>query len=329
MHGIRALALTPTGEATELTSVAEIRDAAERDPLTRLWVDLPTSLSDEVKRLLTDSFGIHSLTVEDVGANYLLPKIEPFDTFLYVLVHTLDPASTFDDLRLSEVDVLLGPRWLITHHTGCVSVGALWADRARARRLLEKGAPWLMHALLDRVVDDYLPITQRFDEALESLEGRLFDASAPDRSEDALGQLFTLRRSLNKLRRVASHEREIFLRLSRAEVDLIPEPLAPFFRDVYDHIVRVVELSDAHRETAASLFDTHLSMQSQRLNEVMKVLTMFSTVIMPMTLVAGIYGMNFDHMPELRWHDGYPIALGMMASLGAGMVFYFRRKGWL
>ena len=329
MHGLRALALMQGGEVLELTSVAEIRGALERHPEATLWVDLPTSLSDDVKKMLSESFGIHSLTVEDVGATYLLPKLEPFDTFLYVIVHTIDPASTLDDLRLSEVDLLLGPRWLITHHTKCVSVAALWGDRARVRRLLEKGTPWLMHALLDRVVDDYLPITQRYEQELDALEGRLFDVAQPDRSQDAIGQLFTLRRSLNKLRRIASHEREIFLRLSRAEFPLIPAALVPFYRDVYDHIVRVVELSDTHRETAGSLFDTHLSMQSHRLNEVMKVLTMFSTVILPMTLVAGIYGMNFEHMPELHWREGYPVALGMMALIGAGMVFYFRRKGWL
>ncbi len=328
MHGIRALALVGE-DLRELSSVEAIRAVMAEHPHAGLWVDLPESLAEPEKRLLSESFGIHSLTVEDVGATYLLPKLEVFDTFLYVLVHTVDPASKLDQLRLSEVDALLGPRWLITHHTTCVSVSALWGDKARARRLLEKGAPWLMHALLDRVVDDYLPITQLYDQELERLEGRLFDPAESDRAQDAIGELFALRRSLNKLRRIAAHEREIFARLSRGELGLIPEALVPFFRDVSDHIVRVVELSDSQRETAASLFDTHLSMQSQRLNEVMKVLTMFSTVVLPMTLIAGIYGMNFDHMPELRWHFGYPMALSAMALVGVGAVGYFRRKGWL
>lgn len=328
MHGIRALALTRE-ELLELGSVEEIRSALAKFPDATFWVDLPTSLTEDSKRLLSESFGIHSLTVEDVGATYLLPKLEDFETFLYVLVHTIDPASTLDDLRLSEVDVLLGPRWLITHHESCVSVKALWGDRGRARRLLEKGAPWLMHALLDRVVDDYLPITQLYDGGLERLEGRLFDPAQSNAAQDAISELFALRRSLGKLRRLTSHEREIFVRLSRGEIPLIPETLLPFYRDVYDHIVRVAELSDSQRETAASLFDTHLSMQSQRLNEVMKVLTMFSTVILPMTLIAGVYGMNFDHMPELRWPFGYPTALAAMTLVGVGAVAFFRRKGWL
>lgn len=328
MHGLRALALVQD-EVRELTSVDAIREVVGKFPHGTLWVDLPEALSDDVKRLLTESFGIHSLTVEDVGATYLLPKLEDFDSLLYVLVHTIDPSSTLDDLRLSEVDVLLGPRWLITHHTECVSVAALWADRARARRLLERGAAWLMHALLDRVVDDYLPVTRLYDRELERLEGRLFDPANSDRAQGAIGELFALRRSLGKLRRLTAYEREIFARLSRESRALIPEALVPFYRDVYDHIVRVAELCEAQRETATSLFDTHLSMQSQRLNEVMKVLTMFSTVILPMTLIAGIYGMNFDHMPELRWPAGYPLALGAMAFVGIGAVSYFRRKGWL
>ncbi|HEU4408548.1 MAG TPA: magnesium/cobalt transporter CorA [Polyangiaceae bacterium] len=328
MHGIRAIGLVRE-DLVELGSVEAIRAAVAEFPHATFWVDLPSSLSDDTKRLLSESFGIHSLTVEDVGATYLLPKLEEFDSFLYVLVHTIDPASTLDDLRLSEVDALLGPRWLITHHTNCVSVAALWNDRARLRRLLERGAPWLMHALVDRVVDDYLPITQLYDRELERLEARLFDPAESARAQDAIGELFALRRSLGRLRRLTSHEREIFARLSRGELALIPEQLVPFFRDVQDHIVRVAELSDSQRETAASLFDTHLSMQSQRLNEVMKVLTMISTVILPMTLIAGIYGMNFDHMPELRWPFGYPMALAAMTLVGVGVVAFFRRKDWL
>jgi magnesium transporter len=328
MHGIQALALM--GEQLhELASVDEIRDAMAKFPHATLWVDLPTSLTEDTKRLLTESFGIHSLTVEDVGASYLLPKLEDFESFLYVLVHTIDPSSTRDDLRLSEVDVLLGQRWIITHHTKCVSVSALWSDKARAKRLLEKGAPWLMHALLDRVVDDYLPITQLYDQELERLEGHLFDPEQAARAHGAIGELFALRRSLGKLRRLTSHEREIFARLSMEAFPLIPQPLVPFYRDVHDHIVRVAEISDSQRDTATSLFDTHLSMQSQRLNEVMKVLTMFSTVILPMTLIAGVYGMNFEHMPELRSPAGYPAALAAMAAVGVGAVAYFRRKGWL
>jgi magnesium transporter len=138
-----------------------------------------------------------------------------------------------------------------------------------------------------------------------------------------------IKRSLQMLRRVTIYQREILLRIVRAEFDEIPAELTPFYRDIYDHMARVTELVDSYRELTAGLLEAHFSIQSQQMNEIMKRLTLISKIMLPLTLIAGIYGMNFEHMPELKWADGYYFALGLMGVVAVGIIFYFKRKRWL
>jgi magnesium transporter len=314
----------------ETTDDVDVLRSVLEDPNAVVWIDLAPEADDTAKSILSRDLGVHPLVIEDIYAQYLLPKIEDFDTYIYVLLHSLHCGNPSEELTVSEVDLLLGDRWFVTHAVeSSVRLGTIdrvFREALRQRKLWERGAAWLFHAVIDRVVDDYLPVTEAYDEEIEDLEAIVLDGTA---DHDAVGRMFGIKRSLVKLRRLTVHQREIFLRLARKELPVIPDALLPFMRDVYDHFARNVDLAESYRDLTSNVLEMHLSMQSFRMNEVMKLLTMLSTVMLPLTLVAGIYGMNFDHMPELRWRYGYPTALGGMACIALGMILYFRRKKWL
>jgi magnesium transporter len=242
------------------------------------------------------------------------------------VAHGIDQqGATPDALQTTELDIVLGRRFVFTHQTRPMrSVDAVRSELARGCQLFEKGAAWIVHALLDHLTDHYLPLMDAFDVALDAVET---DAvTNPTRA--VLQRIFSLKRSLMSLRRVASHQRETLLRLSRGEFPLIPQQLTPFFRDVHDHFTRVSDLCDSYREQLGGALEAYLSTTSNRMNEIMKVLTAIATIMMPLTFIAGVYGMNFEHMPELKWHYGYAFAWGLMALITAVMLVYFRRMRW-
>lgn len=314
----------------ETTEDADVIRSVLEDPTVVVWIDLAPDADELSKAILTRDLGVHPLVIEDIYAQYLLPKLEDFDDYIYVLLHSLHCANPSEDLAVSEVDLLLGTRWFVTHavddNVRHGTLDRVFREVVRQRKLWERGAAWLFHAVVDRVVDDYLPVTEAYDEEIEDLETLVLDGTA---NGETVGRMFAIKRSLVKLRRLTVHQREIFVRLARKELAVIPDALLPFMRDVYDHFARNVDLAESYRDLTSNVLEMHLSMQSFRMNEVMKLLTMLSTVMLPLTLVAGIYGMNFDHMPELRWRYGYPTALGSMAMIALGMILYFRRKKWL
>jgi len=204
------------------------------------------------------------------------------------------------------------------------SVAAVQSEVARGCQLFEKGSAGIVHALLDHLIDHYLPLMDAFDEAIDAIEIEV--VTQP--TQAALPKIFTLKHSLMTLRRVAVHQREILMRLSRGEFALVPPPLVPFFRDVYDHFTRVADLCDSYRELVSGALDAYLTTTSNRMNEVMKVLTAIATIMLPLSFIAGLYGMNFEHMPELKWHYGYPFVLSLMAAVAVSMLAYFKRRRW-
>jgi magnesium transporter len=310
----------------ETTSADEVR-AAHAAGHT-LWVDLEAQTA-ETDALLADTFAIHALTVDDIWSERTSPKVEEFTGYLYVLAHAVGPEHDDGVLSLRELDVVIGPHFVLTHDNTGGTTRPMAEDLRQSPRVMCRGAVWLGHALLDRLVDAYLPVIDGFDEEIESLENDvLAKAGTPDGPE-VLGCILALKRAIQALRRVAGRQREVLLRLSRGEFDAIPADALPYFRNVHDHFLRVVDLADSYRDMASGALEAYLSVQSNRMNEVMKTLTMISTVMLPLTFIAGLYGMNFEDMPELHWVFGYPLALVLMIAVGAGTVFWFRRKRWL
>jgi magnesium transporter len=312
------------GETKETADLDVIRQAIE-DESTLVWLDLPADPGPDLVKLMTDTLRIHALVLEDIVLDYPIPKIEEFDDFLYILIHGITGYAPPGELMLTEVDILLSERWMVTHHRGLAAVDQTLTECLRNRRLLERGPAYVVHAILDRLVDAYLPVIDQFDKELDTLEQSILDSP----SADTLERIFALKRALFSIRRIAGYEREVLARLGRRESPFIPDALVPFFRDVNDHMGQVAFLAESYRELASNVLEMHLSMQSNRLNEVMKTLTMISTIMLPLSLVAGIYGMNFEHMPELRSPYGYPAVLAFMVMVGGVMIVFFRRKKWL
>ena len=314
---------TATGvrDTTDLSEVAALLEGEDT-----FWIDT-TSIDEPLRALLTDVLKLHPLAVEDILLDRPGPKVEDYGDYLYMVIHGLacDDADV-ENLATVELDVVLARRWLLTHHRGQLKAPGEVADEfARNCKVMERGPAFVAHAVIDRMVDLYLPVTEAFDEQIDALETDVVERT----SSDVVPRIFRLKRSLQRLRRTAMHQREVLQRLSRGEFEQIPERALPFYRDIHDHFVRVVDLAEGNRELLSAALDAYLSQTSNRMNEVMKTLALVSTIMLPLTFIAGVYGMNFDHMPELHWRYGYAFALGLMVAVGSAMALWFRHKKWL
>jgi magnesium transporter len=312
----------------KLSTIAEAK-AGLAAPENVLWVDFDarTAESDEV---LSTLFGFHPLAIEDVYKDGHAPKLEDYDRYVYLIIQALALESGWDltDVQLIELDLFIGKNFVVTHHAGPLpAVEAVVGPTCFAgKNHMEKGAAFLAHALIDAVVDRFEPLTVAMDHEIDALELRVLRGT----DEQALARITELQRSLHHLRRVAIRQRDLLQKLSRGEFgEELPEEVRPFFRDVLDHFTEFTESLDVERDDLQSLFNAFHSLAAQRMNEIMKMLTLISTIMLPLSFIAGVYGMNFEHMPELKWKYGYFEVLGLMAIVAFGMVLYFRHRRWL
>ena len=313
------------GDKLRVTSdLQEIRAAIEGK--LPIWVELEKQ-GEDCDTLLASVLHLHPLTIEDIWSTRSAPKLEDYDNYLYVIVHTVR-AAKHGKFELVELDIVIGQTFVITHDpTGLVD--DVRAELERSPRLLGKGPAWLAHAILDHAVDRYLPVIDDLDTEIEDLENEVLRKAGTRQGPPILRKILGFKRMLLNLRRVSIHQREILLRLSRGEFDEIPREAMPFYRDVYDHFLRVNDLVESYRDLVTSALEAYLSVQSNRMNDIMKTLTLISTVMLPITFLAGLYGMNFKHMPELDFIWGYPAAVGLMAAVTVVILFWFRHKGWI
>jgi magnesium transporter len=291
-----------------------------------VWVDLDGS-GPEISQLLSETFKFHPLLVEDILEQQDNAKVEDYGTHIYLAVLAI--ASEPRDctkLHSDDLDLVLGDSWLVTHHIGpSRTVEEVVHGLEKNPRPFEHGPSAIAHTLLDRLVDDYMPVIDAFDDELESLERAVID----DPSRGLLARLFEVKRSLQLLRRTSIHQREVLQRLARGEFDEIPQSALPFFRDVLDHFVRVADLADSYRELLSNDLDAYLSVLSNRMNEVMKTLTIVTTLLLPATFVVGLYGMNFEHIPELHWRYGYLYCWVVLIALFLSMLGWFKYRKWI
>lgn len=306
------------------TDLSEVPALLENEET--FWIDT-TSIDEPLRAMMTDVLKLHPLAVEDILLDRPGPKVEDYGDYLYLVIHGVEcPDADIEKMTTVELDVVISQRWLLTHHRGNLKAPAEVAEEfARNHKTMERGPAFVAHAVIDRMVDLYLPVTEAFDEEIDALETDVVERT----TSDIVPRIFRLKRALQRLRRSAMHQREVLQRLSRGEFEQIPERALPFYRDIHDHFVRVVDLAEGNRELISAALDAYLSQTSNRMNEVMKTLALVSTIMLPLTFIAGVYGMNFDHMPELHWRYGYPFALGLMVVVGSGMGLWFRYKKWL
>ena len=310
--------------------LAEIRAALAADHL--IWIQLDEETA-EVHRLLADDLQLHPLTIEDIWQARSAPKIDDFDRYLYVLVHGVSRGAPAKEgstqIELVELDLVIGKRFMVTRDPANLCTDALREDLSHSTRVMARGIAWLAHAALDRTVDRNLPVIDALDSDIETLQDDVLEKAGTPRGRGVLARILAFKRTLQEMRRLGVYQREILLKLSRGEFDEIPAEALPFYRDVYDHFLRITDITEGYRDLVTSSLDVYLSVQSNRMNEVMKTLTLISTVMLPLTFIAGVYGMNFDHMPELHWIGGYPMALGRMVLVAIGIFMFFRAKGWI
>ncbi len=299
------------------------------DPKVTIWLDLEEPTEAE-SRVLSEVFRFHPLAIEDTLQDYGHPKIDTFEDHVFIIVHGIDFSrlniERSLDINTLELDLFFGQRYLVTHH----GEPSLKSIKDLHKDVCEPGhRPWtavrLLHRMLDRLVDNFLPVMDQVGVKLELLEDQIIHNPAPDLLEKVLDA----KKSIQRIRRMTAHQRLILESLARGHLELIERDSLAFFRDIYDHFVRVADLAEAYREGAQSAVEAYLSMSANKTNETMKVLTQISTVMLPLTFIAGIYGMNFDNMPELHWHLGYPFAIGLMVLTAVSILVWFRRRRWL
>jgi magnesium transporter len=323
---MRALALRTPSTAEELDSVSAVRAAhAEK---RALWVDLGER-SEGISILMRDTFGLHPLVVEDIWLDRSIPKIEAFDGYVYLAVHALTRGSEVTKLELLVVDIVVGPNFVLTHHEGARACGGAPPRLARSPELLEHGPWWIAHAILDAIVDRYLPFAEAMGKCIEGVEQEVVDRAGKREARDMMPQIFALKRASRALARSARDQSGVLESLARGEQASMPKEAVPYFRDVYDHFHRVTDVAETYRDVVIDTLDAYLSVQSNRMNEAVKALTMVSTIILPLSLIASIYGMNFRYMPELGWKYGYPFALGLMVVVALALLAWLKRKGWV
>jgi magnesium transporter len=325
---IRLIVIT-NETATERRDVGieDVREAVKSGE--RLWVDVIGLADIELIAQIGDLFEMDPLAVEDVTNTHQRPKVDVYDRHPLIVVHMFDGESVASKEQFSIV-------FDKTHVVTFQERPGDCLEPVRQRlsspngRIRKRGAPYLVYAIIDTILDSYFPLLEKIGDELEALEDRITTDPGP---ED-VRQLHAIKRDLLVVKRGLWPSREMLSALSREELGLIPKDVHRYLRDTYDHAVQLIDISETYRELATGLLDLYLSSVSTKMNEVMKVLTIISTIFIPLGFLAGIWGMNFDtgyplNMPELGFRYGYPLALGLMGLIAIGLLLVFRWKRWL
>jgi magnesium transporter len=288
-----------------------------------LWIDIAHPTQERLQGL-----GLHPLIIDDILKGGQRTKVERYDQTLFFVFYAFDMHFNEDaelEVRPQPIYLLVTPNQVVTVHHGEMAV-IHEAQRRWQFGVVQQNpqVTTLLHVILDSVVDSYFPLIDDIGDAVEQVEDKVLEGAQPQQ----LSQVLQLKRSLLEYRRHVAPAREALNALLRGDFVVLDSANYMLFQDVYDHVLRIVDAIDLHRDLLATVLDVHLSVQSNRLNQVMKVLTMASIILMVNSMVAGIYGMNFRVMPELQWTWGYPFALAVMGVASAVLLWFFRRQGW-
>lgn len=300
-----------------------------------VWVDAMNPSAEEDDFLFNRWLPVHTLTHEDIcrparmpGQAPHLPKVEEFPDYLFVITNPVLSGNIEGPgaLEAGQLSAVLTRQVLLTvHYRDLDGIEEVMGQLHRHGELAQRGSDYLFHLVLDATVDAYVPLLETIENKLDDIEQTLFHS----RACIVLDQLLGWKRTIVSLRKTVLHEREVLYRLVRGEFRFIESREVAYYRDVSDHLFRFAEMLETSREMVSDLLQNHLAHASHRLNEVMKVLTAVSTIILPMSLISGIYGMNFQQMPELHWSLGYPMALFLMIGAGSITYWFYRSRGWL
>jgi len=330
----------PREEPVEITRFEYDADSTVRETVSHVdeaatalssgknsWINVDGVHDVEKIQQLGRGFALHPLAIEDITHTGQRPKIEDYGNHLFIVVRMLqwdDKARQVDD---EQVSLVLGDTWLLSFQERKGDVFDHVRERLESNRgrLRGAGSDYMAYTLIDAVVDHYFTILEILGEQIEALGEDLTD----DPRQEHLASIRHLKRELLFMRKSVWPLREILGAIQRDESRLVDESTRPYLRDLYDHTIQIIDTVETFRDMVSGLMDVYLSSISNRMNEVMKVLTIIATIFIPLSFIAGVYGMNFGYMPELQWRYGYFAILGVMAAVGVGMLVYFRRKRWL
>ncbi len=294
---------------------------------TVTWINVDGLHQVEVLEKLGECYGFHPLMLEDILNTDQRPKMEDYGDYVYIVLKMLDQSNKNNDIVMEQISLILGPNFVISFQ----EMGGDLFDPIRERirngrgRIRKMGADYLAYTLVDSIVDNYFIIMEKLGEKIEFLEEEL--VTRP--TAETLKTIHQLKREMIFLRKAVWPLREVVGGLERGESSLIKESTRIYLRDVYDHTIQVMDTIETFRDMVSGMLDIYLSSISNRLNAVMKVLTIIATIFMPLTFIAGIYGMNFKYMPELEWRWGYPVIWLVVILIGVSMLIYFKKKRWL
>ena len=306
----------------------EIADISEvlKQPDVFVWLGLYEPGPELLERVQRE-FGLHELAVEDALLAHQRPKLERYGDCLFMALRTAQMNLERKCAEFGETHLFVGARYVVSvRHGASLSYAPVRARCEANPALLSLGPGFVLYAIMDFIVDQYFPVVDALEAELQSVEEAIFDQRP---SRETTEEIYNLKRSLLELKRAVSPLVDICNRLVRFDLELIPEDIRPYIRDVYDHSVRINESVDMLRELLTSALEANLSLIAVSQNESMKKLAAWAAIIAVPTMIAGIYGMNFEHMPELRWTFGYPVIMGSMLAACGGLYLHFKRSGWL
>jgi magnesium transporter len=307
--------LTPEGISEALKNEANV-----------LWLDIQ-DIDDNDIDILTKVFDLHPLTIEDFIMANARPKVENFTDYIFLVMFSMESLDrATGKVRTGEMNICLGKNFLITVHDDAVASLSAAKDRVRSQSpIIKRGADFLLYSILDCAVQSYVPIVNDFDNTVDQMSDELFR----DPTNGTLKKIYFLKNEIVYLRRTIGPQADAVAVLWRGDSPCIAPSSVAYFRDVYDSLVRLNDVIGISRDIVTGAMEAYVSIVSNRLNEIMKTLTVIATIMMPLTLIASIYGMNFKHMPELDSRIGYPMVISSMVLLSLGMLYYFKRKRWL
>jgi magnesium transporter len=291
-----------------------------------LWIDIQQPEEEVLEPLLEERFGFHELAAEDTLSPNTLPKYDAFPGYDFFVFRAVDVNLTEHGSQTYKLAAFLSRNFLITVHPDPMQpVDEICNRLPNDARLLGNGPDFLLYNIVDQMVDAHFPLLDQIEECVDDLQNSIFKDARPSH----LDELLHLKRDINVLRRQSLPQRELLNQISRGDAAFVQRQHLIYFRDLYDHMFRISETIDVERDMMAGTMEAYLSVVANRTNDIMKVLTILSTIMLPLTVIGGIYGMNFEHMPELRWRYGYLFAIGLMAATTTTLLLWFRRRGWI
>lgn len=298
-----------------------------KDSPTVTWIDIKGIHDVNITSKAGEHFGIHPLVLEDILNTNQRPKVEVFDDYIFIVFRMLSFKETTAMVDSEQVSLIVGKNYVLSFQEKEDDIFEPLRERIRRSkgRIRTAGADYLAYSLLDVITDNYFLVLEKIGEQMEDLEEQLLKGPG----QETLNKLYILKRETMMLRKSVWPLREATVQLERSGSTIISDNTYPFLRDLYDHTIQVIDTVETYRELVAGLIELYLSSISNRMNEVMKVLTIIATIFIPLTFIAGIYGMNFHYMPELEWSWAYFAVLALMLLIGVGMLIFFRRKKWL